>query len=106
GFAPEEHEFDGLRFYEVVSTTMVEGGIATNVVPDLATAQVNYRYAPGRSPEEAEARLAELTGGHGAIEVTSNSPSGPVPVGNPHVERLSQGLETAPHEALTPGRGV
>jgi len=102
GFAPEEHEFDGLRFFEVVSTTMVQGGIATNVVPDLATAQVNYRYAPGRSPEEAEARLIELTGGHGAIEVTSNSPSGPVPVGNPHVERLSQGLETAPKQAWTP----
>ena len=48
---PEEHEFDGLRFYEVVSATMIEGGIATNVVPDRATAQLNYRYAPGRSPE-------------------------------------------------------
>jgi succinyl-diaminopimelate desuccinylase len=99
---PEEHDFDGLKFYEVVSTTMVEGGIATNVVPDRATAQVNYRYAPGRSPEEAEARLAELTAGHGAIEVTSNSPSGPVPLGNPHVERLQRDLPTAPKQAWTP----
>ncbi len=99
---PEEHEFDGLKFYEVVSTTMVEGGIATNVVPDLATAQVNYRYAPGRGPEEAEARLRELAGGHGEIEVTSNSPSGPVPLGNPHVERLQADLPTAPKQAWTP----
>ena len=99
---PEEHEFDGLRFYEVVSATMIEGGIATNVVPDRATAQLNYRYAPGRSPQEAEARLAELTGGHGAIEVTSNSPSGPVPLGNPHVERLQAELPTAPKQAWTP----
>jgi succinyl-diaminopimelate desuccinylase len=99
---PEEHDFDGLKFYEVVSTTMVEGGIATNVVPDRAAAQVNYRYAPGRSPEEAEARLAELTAGHGAIEVTSNSPSGPVPLGNPHVERLQRDLPTAPKQAWTP----
>ena len=99
---PEEHEFDGLRFYEVVSATMIEGGIATNVVPDRATAQLNYRYAPGRSPQEAEARLAELTGGHGEIEVTSNSPSGPVPLGNPHVERLQADLPTAPKQAWTP----
>jgi succinyl-diaminopimelate desuccinylase len=99
---PEEHDFDGLKFYEVVSTTMVEGGIATNVVPDRATAQVNYRYAPGRSPEEAEARLAELTGGLGVIEVTSNSPSGPVPLGNPHVERLQRDLPTGPKQAWTP----
>jgi succinyl-diaminopimelate desuccinylase len=102
GHEPEEHDFGGLKFYEVVSTTMVEGGIATNVVPDLATAQVNYRYAPGRSPEEAEARLRELTEGHGAIEVTSNSPSGPVPLGNPHVERLQADLPTAPKQAWTP----
>jgi succinyl-diaminopimelate desuccinylase len=101
-FEPEEHEFDGLKFYEVVSATMIEGGIATNVVPDRASAQVNYRYAPGRSPEQAEARLAELTGGHGAVEVTSNSPSGPVPLGNPHVERLQADLPTAPKQAWTP----
>jgi succinyl-diaminopimelate desuccinylase len=99
---PEEHEFDGLRFYEVVSATMIEGGIATNVVPDRASAQLNYRYAPGRSPQEAEARLAELTGGHGEIEVTSNSPSGSVPLGNPHVERLQADLPTAPKQAWTP----
>jgi succinyl-diaminopimelate desuccinylase len=99
---PEEHDFGGLKFYEVVSATMIEGGIAANVVPDRARAQLNYRYAPGRSPQEAESRLRELTGGHGSIEVTSNSPSGPVPLGNPHVERLSEGLETAPKQAWTP----
>src|SRR5215207_10595036 len=63
---PEEHDFDGLRFYEVASVTKIAGGIAANVVPDRADAHVNYRYAPGRSPEEAEARLAELCGGHGS----------------------------------------
>jgi succinyl-diaminopimelate desuccinylase len=99
---PEEHDFGGLKFYEVASVTTIEGGIATNVVPDLASAQVNYRYAPGRSPREAEARLLELTGGHGEIEVTSNSPSGPVPLGNPHVERLQAGLPTLPKQAWTP----
>ena len=81
---------------------MIEGGIATNVVPDRAGGQLNYRYAPGRSPQEADARLLELTGGHGEIEVTSNSPSGPVPLGNRHVERLQADLETHPKQAWTP----
>jgi len=99
---PEEHDFGGLKFYEVASVTMIDGGIATNVVPDRATGQLNYRYAPGRSPQEAEARLLELTGGHGQIEVTSNSPSGAVPLGNPFVERLQAGLETHPKQAWTP----
>ena len=37
--------------------TKIAGGIAMNVIPGEATAHVNYRYAPGRTPEEAEARL-------------------------------------------------
>jgi succinyl-diaminopimelate desuccinylase len=99
---PEPHEFDGLTFYEVVSVTRIAGGIADNVVPDRVEAHVNYRYAPGRSPAEAEARLRELTGGEGEIEVTSNSPSGRVPAGNPHVERLKAELPVAPKQAWTP----
>ena len=99
---PEPHEFDGLTFYEVASVTTIAGGIAMNVVPDRVEAQVNYRYAPGRSPQEAEARLRELTGSIGEIVVTSNSPSGPVPVGNPHVERLKAELPVAPKQAWTP----
>jgi succinyl-diaminopimelate desuccinylase len=99
---PEPHQFDGLTFYEVVSVTRIAGGIADNVVPDRVEAHVNYRYAPGRSPAEAEARLRELTGGEGEIEVTSNSPSGRVPAGNPHVERLKAELPVAPKQAWTP----
>jgi succinyl-diaminopimelate desuccinylase len=105
GFArrePEPHEFDGLTFYEVASVTRIAGGIADNVVPDGVEAHVNYRYAPGRSPAEAEARLLELTAGEGEIEVTSNSPSGRVPAGNPHVERLKAELPVAPKQAWTP----
>ena len=99
---PEEHELDGLRFYEVASVTRVAGGIADNVIPDRAVCRVNYRYAPGRSAESAEARLAELCGGAGALEITSNSPSGPVPLGNPHLERLKERLPVAPKQAWTP----
>ena len=99
---PEAHEFDGLTFYEVASVTRIAGGIADNVIPDRAQAHINYRYAPGRTPSEAEARLLELTGGVGSVEVTSNSPSGRVPEGNPHVERLKASLEVAPKQAWTP----
>ena len=99
---PEAHEFDGLTFYEVASVTRFAGGIADNVIPDRAEAHLNYRYPPGLSPAQAEARLAKLTGGAGELVVTSNSPSGPVPVGNPHVERLKAQLPVAPKQAWTP----
>ena len=51
---------DGLIFREVVSVTTIEGGIAGNVVPDRVEATVNFRYAPTRTPAEAEQRLREL----------------------------------------------
>jgi succinyl-diaminopimelate desuccinylase len=99
---PEAHEFDGLTFYEVASVTRIAGGIADNVIPDRAQAHINFRYAPGRTPAEAEARLGELTAGVGSLEITSNSPSGRVPEGNPHVERLKASLPVAPKQAWTP----
>jgi succinyl-diaminopimelate desuccinylase len=100
---PEPHEFDGLVFREVASVTRIAGGIAGNVIPDLAEAHVNYRYAPGRSPAEAEARLAELCVG-GELRIDSNAPSGPVATANPHARRLAAagGLEVAPKQAWTP----
>jgi succinyl-diaminopimelate desuccinylase len=99
---PEEHVFGELRFYEVASVTRIAGGIASNVIPDRAECQVNYRYAPGRSPEEAEARLAELCGDAGELVVTSNAPSGPVALENVFVRRLRERLPVAPKQAWTP----
>jgi succinyl-diaminopimelate desuccinylase len=100
---PEPHEFDGLVFREVASVTKIAGGIASNVIPGEAEALVNFRYAPGRSPEEAETRLAELCRG-GTLEILSNSPSGPVATANPHARRLAAlgNLEVAPKQAWTP----
>jgi succinyl-diaminopimelate desuccinylase len=60
--APEPVSFGGLTFTEVASVTRIAGGIADNVVPDTAVCHVNYRYAPGRSAQDAEAGLAELCG--------------------------------------------
>ncbi|MEZ5176946.1 MAG: peptidase dimerization domain-containing protein [Acidimicrobiales bacterium] len=38
----------------------VGGGVAANVVPDLATLTLNHRFAPDRSADEAEAAVREL----------------------------------------------
>ena len=82
--------------------TRIAGGIAANVVPDRTECHVNFRYAPGRSAADAEARLAELCGGHGELVVTSNAPSAPVALENPHVRRLRETLPVAPKQAWTP----
>jgi succinyl-diaminopimelate desuccinylase len=100
---PEPHEFHGLRFLEVASVTRIAGGIASNVVPDLAAAGVNFRYAPGRTPQEAEARLAELCAGHGELRIDANAPSGPVAVGLLVDALIDSGdLTVEPKQAWTP----
>jgi succinyl-diaminopimelate desuccinylase len=85
---PAPHDFDGLRFTEVVSVTRIAGGIAGNVIPGEAVATVNYRYAPGRSAADAEAWLRELCAPYGTLVIEGNAPSAPVAVGNPLAQRL------------------
>jgi succinyl-diaminopimelate desuccinylase len=102
--APVDHDFDGLRFTDVVSVTRIAGGIASNVIPDEAVAHVNYRYAPGRAPHEAEAWLRELCEPYGTLTIDGNAPSAPVALGNPLAQRLiaAGGLDVAAKQAWTP----
>ena len=101
---PVEHDFDGLRFTEVVSVTRIAGGIAGNVIPDEAVAHVNYRYAPGRTPADAEAWLRALCEPYGELTIDGNAPSAPVATANPLAQRLiaAGNLEVAAKQAWTP----
>jgi succinyl-diaminopimelate desuccinylase len=98
---PLEVENGGLTFREVVTVTRIEGGVADNVVPAHASAWLNFRYAPGRSRAEAEARLGELAGG---VEILSHSSAASVPARNELLERLrlAGNLSLAPKQAWTP----
>jgi succinyl-diaminopimelate desuccinylase len=100
---PLDVEVDGLIFREVVSVVRIEGGIAQNVVPARATAELNYRYAPHRAPEDAERRLRELVP-DGIFEAIANSPPAHVVVDTPLARRLRDAgeFEIAPKQAWTP----
>jgi succinyl-diaminopimelate desuccinylase len=93
----------GLPFHEVLSVTRLSAGIADNVIPDLAVATLNFRYAPDRTPEEAEIHLRDLIGTGGELEIDGNSPPGAVVSDNPVVRSLlaagARGLE--PKQAWT-----
>src|SRR4051812_43508912 len=101
---PLDVEIQGLVFREVLSVTQIDGGIATNVIPALATATLNFRYAPDRTPEEAEARLRELVDGSGELQLLGNSPPGRVAAASPLVQALREasGFELEPKQAWTP----
>jgi succinyl-diaminopimelate desuccinylase len=100
---PLDVEVDGLTFREVVSVVQIDGGIALNVVPARATAAVNYRYAPNRTPSDAERRLRELVPG-AELESVANSPPAHVVVDTPLARRLLEAgdFAVAPKQAWTP----
>ena len=101
---PVDVEVSGLVFREVVTITGISGGVAANVVPDQASARLNYRYAPTRSPAEAAAQLHALVAGAGRLEILGNSPPGAVAVDSPLVQRLREagGFAVEPKQAWTP----
>ena len=64
---------DGLTYHEGLNAVGIEGGVAGNVVPDRCTVEVNYRFAPDRSAEEAEAFVRAFFGGFD-VAVTDLAP--------------------------------
>ena len=86
---PELFDVDGLEFREVFSVTMAEGGIANNVLPSSLRINLNYRFPPVYTLDEAEARLYSVAAGADRIVVKDRAPSGKVVVAdNPHLARL------------------
>ena len=103
---PADHVIvDGLGFAQVASVTRIAGGIADNVIPDRVDCHVNYRYAPGCSAADAEARLRALCDWPGStIAIASNAPSGAVAATHPLAQELIAAgeLPVAPKQAWTP----
>ncbi len=99
---PNDVDIDGLVFREVVSVTQIDDcGNATNVIPGRVEATLNYRFAPTRSVEEAEARLRELVGSE--LEITQASRAAPVALRSPLVAELTAagGFTVEPKQAWT-----
>jgi succinyl-diaminopimelate desuccinylase len=99
---PRDVELEGLVFREVISVTELHAGLASNVIPARAEATLNFRYAPDRTPLEAEARVRELAGRD--VEILSNSPAAHVPsLDRPLVAALRSAgdLEVQPKQAWT-----
>lgn len=63
-YQPQTLNVDGLEYKESLNAVLASAGIATNVIPDLATLTVNYRFAPSRTGEEAEALMREFFEGY------------------------------------------
>ncbi len=57
---PRKPVVDGLEYHEGLNAVAISGGVAGNVVPDECVVTVNYRYAPDKSPDQAETYIRDL----------------------------------------------
>ncbi len=59
--APERQPtIQGCTYHEALQVVRVEGGVANNVVPDHVEILLNHRFAPDRTPAEAEAHVQSV----------------------------------------------
>jgi len=92
GFVERRPVIDGCEYREAMQAVHVSGGVASNVVPDLATVTINRRFAPDRTPEEAEAEvralLAPVLDDADMLEVVDMAPAAEPGLGNPVLRAL------------------
>ncbi|MFJ6212830.1 succinyl-diaminopimelate desuccinylase [Streptomyces sp. NPDC092296] len=72
-YRPRRVEIDGLEYREGLNAVLIDGGVAGNVIPDLCTVTVNFRFAPDRSEEQALAHVREVLAGFD-VELTDSAP--------------------------------
>lgn len=73
GYRPRTAVIDDCEYREGLNAVRITGGVAGNVVPDACQVEVNYRFAPDRTVEQATAHLEELFTGY-ATKVTDAAP--------------------------------
>lgn len=57
-------DVDGLAYRESLNAVMIKGGTAGNVIPDRTVIEVNYRFAPDKTPDDAEAYVRGVLAGY------------------------------------------
>jgi succinyl-diaminopimelate desuccinylase len=91
--APERRPvLAGCEFREALQAVKVEGGVAGNVVPDLAVLTLNHRFAPDRSVDEAAAWVRSVVdpflGEGDEVIVVESAPAAAPAADHPRLARV------------------
>jgi succinyl-diaminopimelate desuccinylase len=75
-YEPRTPTIDGCEYREALNAVKIRGGVAGNVVPDLCEIDINHRFAPDRTAEQAQAYLRDLFAGY-ELDVLDIAPAAP-----------------------------
>nr|WP_198428290.1 succinyl-diaminopimelate desuccinylase [Nocardia bovistercoris] len=74
-YRAREVDIDGCGYREGLSAVRVSGGVAGNVIPDAAEVDVNFRFAPDRSVDQAVDHVRSVFAGLDVdFEITDSAP--------------------------------
>ncbi len=83
---------DGCHYVEALQAVTVSGGVASNVVPDEARLEINHRFAPDRSTEQAwewlEGFVAPFLEPGDTLTLRDSAPSAPPGLEDPLLASL------------------
>ncbi|WP_138414317.1 succinyl-diaminopimelate desuccinylase [Sinomonas gamaensis] len=62
-YEPATVSVEGLDYRESLNAVRISGGTAGNIIPDRCTVEINYRFAPSKTLDQAEEHVRELLAG-------------------------------------------
>jgi succinyl-diaminopimelate desuccinylase len=101
-YIPRTPVVEGLEYHEALVAVGITGGTAANVIPDSCVVTVNYRYAPDRSEDDAEAHVREVFGGFD-VAILDNAGGAPPGLDRPIAQAFvaALGVEVGAKEGWT-----
>ncbi len=86
---PDQVILDGQPYRGVYTVTRAsDGGRGRNVVPDRFSLNLNHRFTPNRTGEEAKQSILDLVAGRAEVEFTDVSPPAMPHASHPYVQKL------------------
>jgi len=94
---------DGLVYRTVTSCTLASGGRGRNVIPDRFELNLNHRFSPDQTLEQAQAEIVDLVAGRAEIAWLDLSPSAPPHATHPLIAALREAgvMAVEPKQAWT-----
>ncbi len=92
-------DLDGLTYREGLNAVAISGGSAGNVVPDVCTVTVNFRFAPDRTQAQARQHVADVFTGY-PVEVVDFAPAAAPGLDHPLARAIIDASGAAPQPKL------
>jgi succinyl-diaminopimelate desuccinylase len=99
GYQPRSPQVDGLTYREGLNAVAISGGVAGNVIPDRCVVTVNFRFAPDRSPAQAEEHVREVFAGR-PVAVTDLAPAARPGMASPAAAAFAAAVGGTPRAKL------